>query len=197
VTRLEAGTAAPLKDGATVMLVRDGAHPERPLEVLMLLRHPSTAFGQIWCFPGGVVETDEDFLGAAVRETHEETSLEIDPAGVHYFSHWITPEGAPKRYDTRFFVTLAPAEHEHAHARDEREHTDSCWIRPDDALERHHAGAFDLIHPTIRSLEALGRFATADELLAAAQAATEEVHDDGGWRIVLPGDADDHRERRR
>jgi len=193
MTRLTEGTSVPLKDGATVMVVRDGEHPEQPLEVLMLLRHPGTAFGQIWCFPGGVVETGEDFAAAAVRETHEETTLQIDGDDLHYFAHWITPEGAPKRYDTRFFVAMAPADAEHAH--DEREHIDSCWIRPHEALERHQAGAFELIHPTIRSLEALVRFATAAELLDAARTATEEVHDDGGWRIALPGDPHD-RERR-
>jgi 8-oxo-dGTP pyrophosphatase MutT (NUDIX family) len=182
------GPSVTVRDGATVMVVRDGGHPERPLEVLMLLRHPSTAFGSIWCFPGGVVDEHEDFATAAVRETFEETTLEIDGAALHYFAHWITPEGAPKRYDTRFFVALAPADAVHAH--DEREHLDSCWIRPEDALARHHAGDFELILPTIRSLEALARFATAAELLDAARAATEEVDDDGGWRIALPGDPD-------
>ena len=47
-----------------------------------------------------------------------------------------------------------------------------------------------MILPTIRNLEAIARFATADELLAAAAAATDPraVDDGGGWRIELPGD---------
>ena len=48
--------AVPTRDGATVMLVRDGDHAERPLEVFMLRRHPSTAFGSVHVFPGGVVD---------------------------------------------------------------------------------------------------------------------------------------------
>jgi 8-oxo-dGTP pyrophosphatase MutT (NUDIX family) len=46
----------PTRDGATVMLVRDGDAPDRPLEVFMLRRHPSTAFGSVHVFPGGVVD---------------------------------------------------------------------------------------------------------------------------------------------
>ncbi|MHB1912776.1 MAG: hypothetical protein ACYCTI_12080, partial [Acidimicrobiales bacterium] len=63
------------------------------------------------------------------------------------------------------------------------------------ALERQQRGELDIIFPTIRNLEAIGRFETSAELLAAA-AAIESVPtilprvvaDGDGMRIVLPGD---------
>lgn len=201
----------PTRPGATVLLVRDGDHPERPLEVLLLQRHPDTAFGGMWAFPGGVVEASDvlapdcglleadacsrlgldagggGYWAAAARETLEETGLAVAVSDLAYLSHWITPEGAPKRYDTRFFVAAAP-EGDHAH--DPREHVDSCWLRPDDALDQHLAGRLDLIQPTLRNLAAIARCATTAELLAAAAAAEDPyaIDDDGGWRIRLPGD---------
>jgi 8-oxo-dGTP pyrophosphatase MutT (NUDIX family) len=112
---------------------------------------------------------------------------------IHYFSHWITPVGPPRRYDTRFFVTQAPPEQ--VPLEDNQEAIASLWVRPGDALERHSRGELDLIFPTIRNLEAIGRFATSTELLDAA-AAIESVPtilprvvaDGDGMRIVLPGD---------
>jgi 8-oxo-dGTP pyrophosphatase MutT (NUDIX family) len=112
---------------------------------------------------------------------------------VHYFSHWITPEAAPKRYDTRFFVAALPPGQVPIH--DDHETVDTVWVRPDDALARAKAGEFDLIFPTMKNLEAISRFATSGELLAAA-AAVERVPtvlprvvvDERGFRIVLPGD---------
>jgi 8-oxo-dGTP pyrophosphatase MutT (NUDIX family) len=53
-------TPVPTSDGATVMLVRDGDHPTRPLEVFMLRRHPRTAFGSVHVFPGGRVDPADD-----------------------------------------------------------------------------------------------------------------------------------------
>jgi 8-oxo-dGTP pyrophosphatase MutT (NUDIX family) len=112
---------------------------------------------------------------------------------VHYFSHWITPEGAPKRYDTRFFVAALPPGQVPVH--DEHETVDTVWVRPADALARAEAGEFDVIFPTMKNLQAISRFATSGELLAAA-AAVERVPtvlprvvaDHRGLRILLPGD---------
>jgi 8-oxo-dGTP pyrophosphatase MutT (NUDIX family) len=122
--------------------------------------------------------------------------LRLAVDAIHYFSHWITPEGAPRRYDTRFFVAAAPPQQTPLH--DNREAVDQVWIRPTDALARHRAGEFDLIFPTIRSLAALQRFATAADVLSAAAAINEvptyepkivEDEGGGGFRILLPGDA--------
>lgn len=213
MTEVAADVAAvEVRDGATVLLVRDAASDPPGLEVLMLRRHPGTAFGSVWAFPGGAVdeadratgsspphddERESQRLGlardgarywaAAIRETLEETGLALAPVDLHYLSHWITPEGAPWRFDTRFFVAIAPGAD---HVLVDDEHIDSCWIRPAEALRRHAAGDFDLILPTIRNLEAVARFGCAADLVAAAAAAEDPraVDDGGGWRILLPGD---------
>ena len=48
-------------------------------------------------------------LRSVVRDTRNELEgLRLAVGDMHYFGHWITPEGAPRRYDTRFFLTAAP-----------------------------------------------------------------------------------------
>lgn len=123
--------------------------------------------------------------------TEERLRLAVD--GMHYFSHWITPVGPPRRYDTRFFVARAPVGQEPLH--DDRETIANVWIAPAEALARHQRDEFELIFPTIRNLEAIARFETVDELLDAARqsgpvAAVQPrlVVDGDGTRILLPGD---------
>ena len=110
---------------------------------------------------------------------------------LHVFSHWITPPGGPRRYDTWFFVAAA-AEGEYTH--DDDELIASTWVRPAEAVAAADRGEIDLIFPTRKNLEALARFATAAEVLGAASAADpagtgrfvrESVE---GRRIALPGD---------
>ncbi len=123
----------------------------------------------------------------------EAEGLTLAADRIHYFSHWITPVGPPRRYDTRFFVAQAPPEQ--VPLEDRRETIASLWVRPADAIERHRRGELDIILPTIRNLEAIGRFERSADLLAAAEAIESVptilprvVADGDGMRIVLPGD---------
>jgi 8-oxo-dGTP pyrophosphatase MutT (NUDIX family) len=270
VTTAESSAGVPLRDAATVMLVRDG---RAGLEVFMLRRNLRSDFvGGAYVFPGGAVDphdrhqnlepvctgrSDADASGqlgvesgglafwvAAIRECFEEAGvllaygddgavirfddpevaerfvvhrkavdtgerrlvdicgdegLQLAVDSIYYFSHWITPEGPSRRYDTRFFVTRAPDAQVPLH--DNHEVIANLWIRPSEALDRHRAGDFELIFPTIRSLISLSQFDSAEALLAHAAAINDVpailpriVEDEGGgFRIVLPGDPEyDH-----
>ncbi len=60
--------------------------------------------------------------------------LRLDLRGLHYFSHWLTPPGVPKRFDTRFFTAPMPAGQ--APEADRSEAVELMWARPADALAR-------------------------------------------------------------
>jgi 8-oxo-dGTP pyrophosphatase MutT (NUDIX family) len=80
------------------------------------------------------------------------------------FGHWITPKGAPRRFDTRFFAARAPG-HQTASS-DEIETTSGLWARPVDVLTANDNGEIELILPTRRSLEALAKYVTVADALA-------------------------------
>ena len=84
-----------------------------------------------------------------------------------YFSHWITPDLAPRRFDTRFFLAAMPPDQAtlaHTH-----ETADDQWERPGEALDRHARGEWQMIDPTLRSLETLSQFGSVAEALAGVQ----------------------------
>jgi 8-oxo-dGTP pyrophosphatase MutT (NUDIX family) len=120
--------------------------------------------------------------------------LQLLVGDVHYFAHWITPRGASRRYDTRFFVAAAPPGQQAAH--DAGETIAETWISPRRALEGHRRGDFEIIFPTVRNLQAISRFGTSAALLEAAESASRSVPtieprviaDGNGVRILLPGD---------
>ncbi len=85
-----------------------------------------------------------------------------------YFSHWLTPPSAPRRFDTRFFLAALP-EGEVALS-DTQETIAGEWVEPTCALENHRRGDWQMIGPTLRSLETLKAFSCVDEALAEVRA---------------------------
>jgi 8-oxo-dGTP pyrophosphatase MutT (NUDIX family) len=93
----------------------------------------------------------------------------IDFEKLVWTSRWITPTAVPKRFDTYFFVTkvsrdvVATAE--------QIETVDVVWIAPSEALSRHGDGRMQMVFPTLRNLEALEGWKTADVLIESRRGA--------------------------
>lgn len=125
-----------------------------------------------------------------------EEQLQLAGDRVAYFAHWITPEGVPKRFTTRFFVAEAPA-HQHP-LPDEREVDQGVWVSPQAALDAYARGEMTMIFPTLRTLEELAGFAAAADLMAACEGREvvtrlpRVVQRENEVVILLPGDAGYH-----
>jgi len=86
-----------------------------------------------------------------------------------YFSHWLTPPGMPRRFDTRFFVARLPASQ--SACPDGRETVEHLWLRPAEALDP--ARGLILMNVQRRILLQLQAFPTVDACLAHARALRE------------------------
>lgn len=101
-----------------------------------------------------------------LRSVCERLGVRLAAGELAYHSHWLTPPGLPKRFDTRFFVAAMPPGQTGATASEET--LAHRWIRPGDALE---AGAeLGLPHPTRRTLEAVAHHANVRDCLVATHA---------------------------
>jgi len=81
----------------------------------------------------------------------------LDLREMAYFSHWLTPVLRPKRFDTRFFVRLAPP-HQQA-LPDMGEALELLWLTPDEALQPQRA--LKLLNVTQRTLQDMHGFTSA------------------------------------
>jgi 8-oxo-dGTP pyrophosphatase MutT (NUDIX family) len=162
----------------------------------------------VWVFAGGAVDPGDRERAAAsdsdidpdelahracgARELAEEAGISIEPEELLPWSRWITPEQVPMRFDTRFYVALAPS-----HCKpvpDMTEMDDVRWVSAEDALQEHANDRFELSFPTIKHLEELRDFANAEEVMANAAErpviplTPRVVGTEDSFTIILPGE---------
>src|SRR5262249_195937 len=114
-------------------------------------------------------------LGAdpsALRSWLTERGLRLDLEALHPLSRWITPVGEGRRYDTRYFVAIAPAGQDGAHGGPGT--MASFWGTPAGIPRARDAGEVQLAPATDRTLAELGAFRSSEEVLAFAQTSSLE-----------------------
>jgi 8-oxo-dGTP pyrophosphatase MutT (NUDIX family) len=101
------------------------------------------------------------------------TEASIDLTQLVWTSRWITPAGIPKRFDTYFF--LVTASRDAIGTAEQNEVVDVTWLHPSDALAKHAAREMQMVFPTLRNLEAITGFATANALIDSRRGAIVEA----------------------
>lgn len=139
---------------------------------------------------------DHDHRSAALRELAEETGLLAAPDGVFeasgrrgldlydelkrnkmslpgndlvLVSRWVTPEMAPRRFDTRFY--LLGVNETPPVAIDEDELVGYSWVTPRVALSRYDKGEWPMVLPTLAHLRWLSHRHSISDALASARGA--------------------------
>lgn len=115
----------------------------------------------------GVNEGEVNFLDVIDQE-----GLILDAGQIHYVARWITPEGPPRRFDTRFFLTRMPSDQDPIH--DDNELINSGWLSPAEVIDKVALKEMGMLPPTLRMIEALAEFDSTDQVMAAAAADLED-----------------------
>ena len=132
--------------------------------------------------------------GKPFRETLDLARFRIRLDTLTPFAHWITPESEPRRFDTHFFLAVAPIGQEAVP--DGGETLDAEWMSPAHAVELAQSGSRPILFPTMLNLALLAESAHSAEAIASARARPRvtvqpdmTMGDDGRRRIVIPSEA--------
>jgi 8-oxo-dGTP pyrophosphatase MutT (NUDIX family) len=109
--------------------------------------------------------------GAGLLSALEASGILLDGTRLTLVSRWVTPEAAPTRFDTRFYL-VGVAETPEIRL-DPEELVGHMWVGPSTALDMHSAGEIEMFLPTISHLRWLARHSGIEDAVAAAQSADD------------------------
>ena len=108
-------------------------------------------------------EDPAHFLAACLEERARLGTDELVPAG-----RWVTPMGAPVRFDARFFLARAPEGWE---ATPDPTEVEACrWVSPERVLDDLAGGRALMAPPTIEMLQRLAGHADVGAIMASLEA---------------------------
>lgn len=159
---------------AGILLARQSnREPARPIEQSQTLRQR--------------VESQQISFLDLIRQQ----DLTIDLADLVLFSRWRTPPVSPKRFDTSFYLAMAPQNQ--TAVSDGRETVQIEWVAPREALRLADAGERNIVLPTLMNLRSLAVFESAEHAIAASRTkrvstieARLEQHPSGPLMVLDP-----------
>ena len=97
----------------------------------------------------------------------DQLNVSIKFENIIFYDHWITPEGAPIRFDTRFFLSTVGSGQELIH--DDKETDQSCWVQAAEVLTLYDQGKVKLMPVTHVQLKRLSYFNSVSQLIDYAK----------------------------
>ncbi|MCG6535784.1 MAG: hypothetical protein L7F78_14060, partial [Syntrophales bacterium LBB04] len=113
------------------------------------------------------VRASHELPAGWLREWVENGSWTLGFSMLARWAHWITPEGMPRRFDTRFFIASMPAGQ--SCVPDLRETTEGIWVSPEQALVNNLRGEIPLSPPTLVTLHELLPYSNMEDLSKALE----------------------------
>lgn len=143
---------------------------------VLIAKHKNDEHDLVSTFNAGQLEELRNAIAQKTldfRDFLRSNALQVATSRVHYFSHWITPEFAPARFNARFFITEMPSGQEVVeHA---SEVVSGAWLRPKQALRKFARGEWQMIVPTLTSLRMLCGYRRTEELIASVRIGSHKI----------------------